>query len=196
MNSREFFNSMADEWDSFVNHDENKIRSILGQVSLKSGDKVLDVGTGTGVMIPYLREIVGEGGRITAIDISENMIRVAESKFNFGNVAFIAGDVLVTGLPEGGFDCVLCYSMFPHFNYKKAAVLKLAGYLKKGGKLVIAHSQSRDAINGVHREASEAVRDDELPPAEIIMGYFTNAGLDTAVVTDNEDMFVLVGSKP
>lgn len=187
---------MADKWDSFVNHDENKLRSILGQVSLERGEKVLDVGTGTGVMIPYLCEIVGDGGQITAIDISENMIRVAESKFSFGNVTFIAGDVVKADLPEGGFDCVICYSMFPHFSDKKAAVLKLAGYLKKGGSLVIAHSQSRDAINGVHREASEAVRDDELPPAEVIKGYFTHAGLETTAVTDNEDMFVLIGSKP
>ncbi len=196
MNSREFFNSRAEEWDSFVYHDESKLRNILGQVCLKSGDNVLDVGTGTGVMIPYLREIIGDGGRITAVDISENMIRVAESKFNFRNVAFITGDALEIALPESSFDCVMCYSMFPHFNDKRAAVLKLADYLKKGGRLVIAHSQSRDAINGVHREASEAVRDDELPTAETIKGYFTHAGLDTAVVTDNEDMFFLIGSKP
>ena len=131
MNNRDFFNSMADKWDSTVNHDEEKIKSILDIVGLNEGNVVLDVGTGTGIIIPFMHSCVGNRGRIIAVDIAEKMIEVARKKFTFENVEFNAADVLEMKLPENFFDCIMCYSMFPHFDDKKAAVEKLSRSLKK-----------------------------------------------------------------
>lgn len=195
LNNREFFNSMAETWDSTVKHDERKIRHILELVRIKAGSKVLDVGTGTGVMVSFLHSCVGDSGRIIAVDIAEKMIDMAKIKFSFENVEFIAGDVLEIELPENHFDCIMCYSMFPHFDDKKAAVEKLARYLKKGGKFVICHSQSREAINNLHKEVSEVVKNDRLPPADKIKEYYDNAAIETISVVDNEDMFVVIGRK-
>ncbi len=195
MNNREFFNSMAEKWDSTVNHDEEKIKSILDLVGLDEGSNVLDVGTGTGVMIPFLHAYVGASGTITAVDEAEKMIEIASIKFSFENVRFIAADVLNMKLPYDLFDCIMCYSMFPHFPDKKAAIEKLSIYLKKGGKFVICHSQSMDAINNLHREASEVVKNDRLPPADQISEYFDCASLKTISIVDNEDMYVVIGQK-
>jgi demethylmenaquinone methyltransferase/2-methoxy-6-polyprenyl-1,4-benzoquinol methylase len=195
LNSREFFNSVAEKWDRTVNHDERKIRSILDMVHIKEGHKVLDVGTGTGVMIPFLHSYTGNTGKIIAVDVAEKMIEVARNKFNFENVEFIAGDVLKIELPENYFDCIMCYSMFPHFDDKKAAVEKLARYLKKDGKFVICHSQSRETINNLHKEVSEVVKNDRLPPADKIKEYYNNAAIETISVVDNENMFVVIGSR-
>lgn len=195
MNNREFFNAMAEKWDSTVNHDGDKIKSILTMVGLDEGNHVLDVGTGTGVMIPFLHDYIGFSGSITAVDEAEKMIDIASRKFPYENVRFIAADVLNMKLPYDFFDCVMCYSMFPHFSDKKAAVDKLSSTLKKDGKLVICHSQSRDAINKLHREASEAVKNDRLPPAEQISQYFHCASLKTIAIVDNEEMYVVIGQK-
>jgi len=195
LNNREFFNSMAEKWDSTVSHDEGKIRSILNMVDLEEGCKVLDVGTGTGVMIPFLHSYTGNTGMIIAVDISEKMIEVARNKFCFENVEFISEDVLKMELPVDFFDCIMCYSMFPHFGDKKAAIEKLAKYLNKDGKFVICHSQSREAINNLHKEASEAVKNDRLPAVEQIIEYYNNAAMETISVMDNEDMFVVIGRK-
>ena len=193
MDSREFFNSMAEKWDSSVKHDDAKIRRILDIAGIGPGSAILDAGTGTGVMVPYLRSLAGKSGRIVAVDISEKMINVARRKYSFENVEFIVADMLEAGLPENYFDCVMCYSVFPHFPDKKAAVARLARCLKKGGKLVVCHSQSRDAINKLHMDAPEAVKSDRLPDVRTIERFFTEAGLKSAALIDNDEMFVAVG---
>ena len=71
-----FFDQMSEQWDTICRHDEMKLRYLLSRVSIQSGDSVLDVGTGTGVLIPYIRELNHEGN-IRAIDMSPGMIAVA-----------------------------------------------------------------------------------------------------------------------
>ena len=156
---------------------------------------MLDVGTGTGVMVPFLHSYTGDAGKIVAVDEAEKMIDVAKRKFSMENVEFVAGDVLKIKLPENYFDCIMCYSMFPHFEDKKAAVKQLARYLNRGGKFVICHSQSREAINNLHKEVSEAVKNDRLPSADEIKRYFNDVEIETTSVVDNEDMFVVIGLK-
>jgi len=131
---KEFFNSMAEKWDSICHHDENKINEILDLVNIKKGSKVLDVGTGTGVMIPFLTSRVGDNGEIVAVDIADKMIEFARKKYNDSNVHFVVGDVFTLELPEEHFDAIICYSVFPHFEYKLTAAEKLGRFLKPGGK--------------------------------------------------------------
>ena len=195
MNQREFFNSMAEKWDNVCKHDSNKINQILDYVCIEEGEKILDVGTGTGVLIPFLYSRTGNCGEIIAIDVSEKMLDIAKGKYNFENVKYVNGDVLEIDLPEGYFDKIICYSVFPHFDDKQLAVSKVSRYLKKGGKFVICHSQSRKAINELHKNASEAVSSDNLPEAGVIKSFFTNANMDTVVTVDNSEMFVVIAQK-
>lgn len=195
MNNKEFFNSRAEKWDITVNHDEGKIRDILNMVELKEGCKVLDVGTGTGIMIPFLHSYTGDTGKIIAVDVAEKMIEIARKKFSFENVEFSVEDVLEIDFAADYFDCIMCYSMYPHFKDKRAAVKKLAKHLVKGGKFVICHSQSREAINNLHKEVSEVVKNDRLPPVDKINEYYKDAAIETISIVDNNDMYVVIGKK-
>ncbi|HHX73535.1 MAG TPA: class I SAM-dependent methyltransferase [Firmicutes bacterium] len=196
MRNRDYFNAMAEQWDSMVAHDAEKITAILALVKIPAGSRILDVGTGTGVMIPYLCGCAGPESEITAVDEAEKMIAVAKKKYSCcPNVRFIAGDVLKIPLPAAYFDCIMCYSMFPHFKDKQAAVKKLSTYLKKGGSFVIAHSQSREAINNLHQKAGRQVKDDRLPPLDIIRSYYHAAGLEITGQVDDDRMFVVIGRK-
>lgn len=186
---------MAEKWDSVCQHDMNKIKYILDLLNIKYGANILDVGTGTGVLIQLLAEQVGEQGEITAIDVSDRMLEVAQRKHMYDNVSFVCGDVLEVDLPNEYFDYVICYSVFPHFDDKEFAVKILGKYLKQSGKLVICHSQSREAINNIHKSASEAVAEDNLPQINVIRGYFENLGLETIIEIDNGEMFVVAACK-
>ena len=189
---REFFNTMAEKWDTVCRHDLNKIKYILALLSIKNGAKILDVGTGTGILIPFLKEQVGEQGEIIGIDVSEKMLEVAQRKYSYDNVSFVCGDVLNANLPKEHFDFVICYSVFPHFDDKQSAINIMSRYLKCGGKYIICHSQSREAINNLHKTASEAVAEDNLPSAGIIKGFIEKANMKLVHEIDDEEMFVLI----
>ena len=115
MNQVKFFNSIAKDWDNIIKVDEKKINYLLSKIDIKEDDYILDVGTGTGVLIPFLVKLCPKG-KIKAVDISCNMLDVARKKFNdINNVEFILLNVETDKLDEK-FNKIVLYSMFPHLR--------------------------------------------------------------------------------
>lgn len=192
---REYFNARALDWDHTCVHDESKVAHIVNLLQVKASDRILDVGTGTGVLIPYLLKYLDDSGHITAVDVSEKMLEVAKSKYRGKNITYRQGDVLEIPMDEK-FDLIICYSMFPHFKENKfKAIYTLSQLLKSEGKLCISHSQSREAINSLHLKAGDAVKNDRLPKMVILEQAFLELGLYPECVIDNEDYFIIVGKR-
>ena len=58
--TRSYFNSKADIWDEKIaEKDVERLASLAKSLDIRRGDTVLDVGTGTGVLVPFLLEKVG-----------------------------------------------------------------------------------------------------------------------------------------
>lgn len=186
---------MAGKWDEICHHDVMKLKSIAKMAGISKGQAILDVGTGTGVMLPFIYELTGDKGQITAIDIAEKMLEVAKKKHSYDNVSFILGDISDAALIKSHFDAVMCYSVFPHFRDKPGTVSRMAGLLKPDGRLIIAHSQSRAAINSLHARSSDTVCRDELPEAADIEKYMKQAGLVPIFTQDDDEMFIVIGQK-
>jgi ubiquinone/menaquinone biosynthesis C-methylase UbiE len=191
---KEFFDEMAHRWDETVHHDPAKLELFFEAIQIKKGQTVLDVGTGTGVLIPYIYRYTGDKGKIRAIDLSSGMLQRAKEKYSFQNVEYIQGDVMDLSMEDYKHDAILCYSVFPHFLDQQATVSHLAKGLNHGGKLVICHSQSRDAINNLHRDAGENVKKDHLPPMDDIAAMMEQSGLKIKERIDNENMFFILGA--
>jgi len=193
--NRSFFNSMAEQWDTLINHNPHKIRFFLELSGIKNGDSVLDVGTGTGVLLPSLLELTGNNGRITAIDLAENMIKKARAKWSPSPVEFICGDIADYPLPVAYYDAVFCYSVFPHFVDPTRVLAKLASHLKPGGRLLVCHSESRDAINARHRELGRKLISHGLLPSEQVAVMFGQAGLHVVDQADTDELYYVLGRK-
>lgn len=192
---REYFNARALDWDKTCIHDKRKVSYIVDALQIKSTDRILDVGTGTGVLIPHLLEYLDDRGHITAVDVSEKMLEVAKSKYSGKNITYRQGDVLEMPMDEK-FDLIICYSMFPHFKENKfKAIIMLSQLLKADGKLCISHSQSRDAINSLHLKAGDVVKNDRLPKMALLKQAFLDQGLHPECVIDNEEYFIISGKK-
>lgn len=79
MDEKEFFDHLAPTWDdNEVLSTPDKVRFVLGFMNLKPGQSVLDLGTGTGVLLPYIAEKIGTAGHITAVDYSAGMLSRAK----------------------------------------------------------------------------------------------------------------------
>ena len=67
---RAFFNEKAAIWDEITVHNLKKVQYIVDQLRIQCDDRILDVGTGTGIMIPFYEKYL-VNGCVVAVDYSE-----------------------------------------------------------------------------------------------------------------------------
>jgi len=193
---REFFNKLADEWDEISVHEEKKVRYITSLLKLKGNENILDVGTGTGVMIPFYEEYL-TAGSVRAVDFSEKMIERCRAKFPSSEhplITFETADVYDLRY-DGEFDVVMSYSSFPHFTDHQRAIDIFAKALRSGGKFAIAHSSSRDHINHIHSHSSSHIQNDVLPSLEELSSMFGKAGLIVTFERSDDEYHIIIGEK-
>lgn len=186
-----FFNRLAPDWDAELIRNDEIIRTILDNAEVCAGKDILDVATGTGVLIgDYLARGVAS---VTGIDISPKMAAIAERKFPQENVTILCGDVEEADFGRL-FDCVVVYNAFPHFPDPGRLIARLASLLKSGGTLTVAHGMSREKIDAHHHGAASHVSNG-LMSAEELSGIFARHLTVTALISD-ERMYQVVGKKP
>ena len=151
-----YFNERAGKWDESGCSGESRVQgAVLSLVDLKPGDSVLDLGCGTGVMIPFY--LAAKAGKIVAVDVSEKMVKRAREKFgNEPSVELRASDALSLS-EDVCFDAVVIYNAYPHFFEKAALAEKVYHLVKSGGRFVVAHGSGRDAINRHHEAVAAGV---------------------------------------
>lgn len=186
---KEFFNRYASHWDDDLIINEEIINRILDDANVKENGVILDVATGTGVLIPfYLKRNVN---KIDAVDVSDKMIEVAKSKFNDKRINFICDDVF--NIKDSHYDSIVVYNAFPHFKDGEALIKHLYKMLNNNGRLVIAHGASRDKINNHHSGSASNVSNSLMTSEELktIMSKYLNV----ANIIDNDLMYEVCGEK-
>lgn len=127
MSRKAYFNEAADTWDEkYCTHElATFLEKILPEFGLKPGQSILDVGTGTGVLIPFLLQAIGSSGSITAVDYAQKMVEKCKSKYShLPNVAIEVQDVEELNYPES-FDAATCFGLFPHLENKEKALYNI-----------------------------------------------------------------------
>ncbi len=167
----------------------------MASFGLAAGNAVLDVGTGTGILLPFLREAIGHEGRLVAMDFSLKMLRQAAQRRNGADALLVNGSVESISFCSEQFDCVSCFSAFPHFPNKEKALREMVRVLRPAGKVVIAHLKSSDEINRMHGHIGGAVACDRLPHAEALRRLMESSGLIEVSILDEPGRFTAQGRK-
>lgn len=194
---RAFFNEAADTWDnSFCTQELTAfLEQTVPTFNLKQGQKVLDVGTGTGVLLPFLLKTVGPTGHVTAVDYAEKMVEECRAKYGgYPNVNIIVKDVENLPFPSESFDAITCFGLFPHLENKKKALSEMYRVLKPQGRLIIAHALSSKEIANHHR-ASPVVANDVLPAEERMCSFLREAGFRGIQITDEPGRYLCISTK-
>jgi len=189
---KDFFDQRAENWDKEVHHQPAKIRYLLSFLDLPPPARVLDVGSGTGVLVPYLKEKLTGEGTIIELDPSSSMIEIARRKWGEEGIEYFEAEIEEFSYDKK-FNCIICYSSFPHFKDKKRAVQNMFNLLTEGGLVAVLHSEGRDRINQHHQ--TQMVGFDPLPPIASLALLFQEVGFTIVHREDSEDYYLLIGKK-
>jgi ubiquinone/menaquinone biosynthesis C-methylase UbiE len=124
---------------------------------ISTGDSVLDLGSGAGNDCFVARAIVGETGKITGLDFTEEMLskaRLNNKKMGFSNVEFVKGDIENMPLPDSNYDVVISNCVLNLVPDKKKAFSEIKRVLKPDGHFCVSDIVLKGELPENLREAA------------------------------------------
>jgi len=192
---KEYFNQLAVEWDSTMKPDP-VFKDYLRQLQVQSGNRVLDIGAGTGRMTAYLSEMVGADGLVICEDFAENMLYQAKKRIQNPNTVFICDDACSLAVKDNFADKVILFSIFPHLKAQLQALKEIKRVLKPGGTFLVLHVEGSSTLNKFHKELNTVVSDDILPKPDELADMALSVGFEILKAYEQEDLYWVEGRKP
>jgi len=185
-----FFDERADGWEEkcYPGPVRERLWPMVERFALPVGGSVLDMGTGPGTLIPYLRRAIGPEGWITAFDASPRMVEMAARKCADSRTRTLCASAMDMPFEAASFDAVICFAAFPHFTDKGQALREMARVARSGAHIVIAHLLGRNQLEA-HHGTHPAVADDLLPDDATMRELFARAGLPEPELTSLENYY-------
>ncbi len=125
----------------------NQRMQTLQAMSLRAGERVLDAGCGTGLLIQGMVSAVGENGQIVGIDFSDDMLDVARERFaRTDSVNLQQASVTDLPLDSGSFDAASCTQTLLYVDDVEKAISELYRVLKPGGRIAVLETDWRGLV--------------------------------------------------
>jgi len=136
-------------WPLFERCAQGVSNRLVELARIKSGDRVLDIATGTGEPAITAARAVGPSGRVIGVDHSSGMLDVARRRaasLGLSNVEYREGDAASLHEPPGSFDAIVCRWGLMFVPDLAAAARGIREALKPGGRLATAVWDSGDKV--------------------------------------------------
>ena len=143
----ESFLDPALEVERFTERFEIESREVFSQrhaitaaLDLKPGQRVADVGSGTGLYLEFLSQGVGPAGEVIAVEISQPFVEHLDERIRsleLENVRTHLCSERSIDLPPGSVDLVYICDTYHHFEYPRSVMGSIREALSPGGEVVI-----------------------------------------------------------
>jgi arsenite methyltransferase len=144
---------LASTYDTLGVRQFNHGKILIASLCVQPGERVLDVGCGTGRLAEYAASLVGPSGEVVGIDALPLRVHLASAKHdNFRAQLGRAEDL--SAFPSESFDVVYANSVFQRVEDKRAALREAWRVLKKNGRIGV---NSTDAARS--HQGAELVRE-------------------------------------
>jgi ubiquinone/menaquinone biosynthesis C-methylase UbiE len=120
---------------------------VLDLLALVPGERVLDIGVGPGLLAHDLARLVGETGRVTGIDLSPDMVAVAQNRLrDMPQAELRTGEATVLDIPDASLDAVVSTQVFEYVVDVPRALAEVHRVLRPGGRVLILDTDWRSLV--------------------------------------------------
>lgn len=140
--SRAFYDRISHVYDAIADASEHEAREHgLAALAVQAGERVLEIGYGTGHAVVQIAESVGKEGRVVGVDISEGMRAVAQARTAEAEVGrrveLLVEEVPPLPLPDGRFDAAFLSFTLELFDAETIppVLAEVRRVLRPGGRL-------------------------------------------------------------
>jgi ubiquinone/menaquinone biosynthesis C-methylase UbiE len=126
---------------------EEDCETLLKALDIKPGQTVCDIGCGNGFYTLQLARLVGEKGRVLAVDIQSEMLRMLKERAKEAgveNIEPIHGTPVDPRLPAGSVDLILLVDVYHEFSHPEQMLAAMRKALKPGGRIALAEFRLED----------------------------------------------------
>ncbi len=137
-----------------------KPEALVAALRLRPGQRVADIGTGTGMLLPYLSRAVSPGGLVFAEDIFPDFLERARNKaeqLKLENIVFLLGGEKNPRLPPGEMDLAVMMDSYHHFEYPRVMLDMIRASLRPDGRIAIVDYYKRGRMEDHVRLDRDAV---------------------------------------
>lgn len=186
---------MAPRWDSFEVPPETLQgrEGFVREATKHSPARILDIGCGTGVLVPYLHKLCS-GAFIVELDFSAEMLAINRSTHGAKIGEYCCDTIETAPFENESFDSVLCFNALPHFDVPKA-LLKSSALLKPKGRIAIGHLMSSADLNAFHASVEGPVAHDYLPLAKDLAQMLSDVGLAVLQCEERPGWYFVLAEK-
>jgi predicted methyltransferase len=155
----------ATHWDDQERREWQKPITVFRMLGLREGQEVADLGAGTGYFTRLLSPMVGETGKVYAVDVEPSMLEYIVQRDDLdpdlkGNIVTVLAEPNDPKLPEGRLDVVLVVNTWHHIDRRVKYLRKLEPSLKPSGRVGLIDWRMGDLPMGPpenHRLSREKV---------------------------------------
>ena len=195
---RQYFNELAARWDSFPTIPEAsaKICAYLERSIHPRPERILDIGCGTGILLPSMMKMYPNAKVIVEFDFAEQMLMENAKKFSDSRIIHVHGDANRLPFVVPTFDLILCFSTFPHLRDQRVILEQLLRSLRPGGVLTIGHMSASQELNDFHRSLDAPVNHDHLMPAVDLAKILKELEYCQIIAEEEKDWYFVRAEKP